>query len=486
MGLIQMAKSAVTSNLQDQIKEYFRCDGMTQECLCLPATKVVRGNAVNNSSDAVITNGSLFDVAIGQAAVLVENGKVHDFIFADTNELAGQYKYDSAVEPSLLGGGLKDAWPSIKNIVSRFTAGGQSTNTMRLVYINCKPILNNPIGFGDIPFRDGEMNLSLNAMAHGTYEFQITNPVLFYENVMMDPAKTMTRTTGDGANLISAMKKEMKPKFTKALTNLSAQRIPYDQLGAYPDELASAMNTELKEAWLEKRGIELISIALELNVDEKSKERIAKFQEAATAQNQGLLYSMDRMSINAAREAAASNSGGAAVGFMGMNMAGGGMGAPMQDPMAYQQQMYMQQQQMGMQGGNQQPQSPMQAMPQQAAPAPAPAPAPASTPAPTEAPAASETAADTWTCSCGASNTGKFCIECGNSKPAPAPAADGWTCSCGAVNKGKFCMECGSKKPVGEPLYKCDKCGWEPADPKNPPKFCPECGDPFDDSDIQS
>ena len=67
-------------------------------------------------------------------------------------------------------------------------------------------------------------------------------------------------------------------------------------------------------------------------------------------------------------------------------------------------------------------------------------------------------------------------------KPRPA-AAEGWTCSCGAVNKGKFCSECGKPKPAGTPKYKCDKCGWEPADPAHPPKFCPECGDPFDDSD---
>lgn len=477
MGLIKMFTGAVSTNLADQVKEYFRCDGMTQDHLSKAATKVMRGEVVNNGSDAVISNGSLFDVAIGQAAVLVENGKVHDFIYADTNELAGQYKYDSSVEPSLLGGGLKDIWPSIKNMASRFTAGGQSTNTMHLVYINCKPLLNNPIGFGNIPFRDGEMNLSLNAQAHGTYEFKISNPVAFYENVMMDPSRTLTRTMGDGAQLISSMKKEMKPKFTKALTKISAQRIPYDQLGAYPDELAAAMNEELREDWLVKRGIEITTLALELNVDDESKERIAKFQEAATAQNQGLLYAMDRMSINTAREAAANNAGGAAVGFMGMNMAGGGMGAPMQDPMAYQQQMYMQQQGMGMQQPMmQQPQSPMQAMPQQMMGA-------GNAQAVTTSPAQAAPAADAWTCECGASNTSKFCMECG--KPKPAPAADGWTCSCGAVNKGKFCMECGAKKPANEPLYKCDKCGWEPADPKNPPKFCPQCGDPFNDADIQ-
>ena len=91
------------------------------------------------------------------------------------------------------------------------------------------------------------------------------------------------------------------------------------------------------------------------------------------------------------------------------------------------------------------------------------------------------TAKNEWVCSCGAKNTGKFCVECGTPKPEPV----GWTCSCGSVNLGKFCPECGAKKPEGAPLYRCDKCGWEPEDPHNPPKFCPECGDIFDENDKQ-
>ena len=85
-----------------------------------------------------------------------------------------------------------------------------------------------------------------------------------------------------------------------------------------------------------------------------------------------------------------------------------------------------------------------------------------------------------WKCACGNVAQGNFCPECGAKKP-----AEGWNCSCGAVCKGKFCPECGAKKPEAAPLYKCDKCGWEPADPKNPPKFCPECGDLFNEADIK-
>ena len=59
-------------------------------------------------------------------------------------------------------------------------------------------------------------------------------------------------------------------------------------------------------------------------------------------------------------------------------------------------------------------------------------------------------------------------------------AANQWTCSCGTVNNGNFCVQCGTKRPK---VFRCDKCGWTPEDPSNPPKFCPNCGDPFTEGD---
>ena len=211
--------------------------------------------------------------------------------------------------------------------------------------------------------------------------------------------------------------------------------------------MADALNEVLSNKWRDLRGVEIVSMGVSsVKASDEDEAMLKEMQKNAAYVNPNLAAATLVGAQASAMQTAAGNAGGAAIGFMGMNMAqqaGGGINA---------QSLY----QMGAQ--------------QQAA-------APAAVPAPGGA------AADAWTCpNCGKTAKGKFCTECGTKRPA---AADGWTCpSCGAVNKGKFCAECGTKKPAGVPQYKCDKCGWEPEDPTKPPKFCPECGDPFDDGDI--
>jgi membrane protease subunit (stomatin/prohibitin family) len=95
--------------------------------------------------------------------------------------------------------------------------------------------------------------------------------------------------------------------------------------------------------------------------------------------------------------------------------------------------------------------------------------------------------ANGWTCSCGnVVEDGMFCSNCGSKKPAPQAAVVGWTCSCGnVVTEGDFCSNCGSRKPEANKPKKfvCDKCGWT-SDNINT-RFCPKCGDRGTEADIQ-
>ena len=180
----------------------------------------------------------------------------------------------------------------------------------------------------------------------------------------------------------------------------------------------------------------------------EDQEMITNLQRTAVMRNPNMAAATLVEAQASAMKTAAGNQGGAMMGFMGMNMA--------------QQQGGFNAQSLYQMGAQQQAQQPVQQNVQQ----------PAAQAAPAQG---------TWTCECGTSNTGKFCANCGKAKPAQA---EGWTCSCGTVNKGKFCQNCGKPRPSGAPVYRCDKCGWQPEDPAHPPKFCPECGDPFDANDL--
>ena len=235
---------------------------------------------------------------------------------------------------------------------------------------------------------------------------------------------------------------------------------------SHTEELREYLNQELTRDWSEKRGLSIVSVALgSVTLTEEDQELLKNAQRTGMLRDPGMAGATMVGAQADAVKAAASNSAGAMTGFMGMGMAmnaGAGMNAQNFYAMNRQNQQSKQSDDSWKcscgrtVSGN--------FCPDCGAKKP-------------------ETKKEgEWTCKCGAKTTGKFCPECGSPKPADT---DGWTCSCGAVNKGKFCSECGAKKPADAPLYRCDKCGWEPEDPKHPPKFCPECGDPFDDKDAR-
>ncbi len=427
MGLIKAISGAVRSELADQWVDYIKCDAMSNNVLAVKGEKYVTGKSSNKkASENVISNGSRIDVADGQFMMIVENGKVVDYCAEP-----GQYTYETDSEPSLLGGGFKDLGKTFKEIGKRFTAGGQQTHSQYVYYINTKELMGNKWGVGEVPFRDSEFNFTIKIGAYGEYSYKITNPLLFYTNICANVEGSFTRDRID-----SQLKSELQTAMQPALGRIALKKVAYDQLPLFTKDICSELDSELTAEWAERRGISIVSFAMSgVTPDADSAEKINKFQESRVYTNPNMMGARLGTAQANAMESAAQNDSGAMTGFMGMGFAqqAGGANAA---------QMF----QMHQQQAEQYPEQ------------------------------------NGWTCECGKVNQGKFCTECG--KPQPEQK-QGWVCKCGAVNQGKFCSECGAKKPEGEPLYRCDKCGWKPQDPKNPPKFCPECGDAFDENDIE-
>lgn len=463
MGLIRAIKNAAGSALADQWREYFYCDSLDEAVLVKKGNKRTsdkRSSSNTKGESNIISNGSIIAVNEGQCMIIVEQGKVTE-ICAE----AGEFVYDSSTEPSIFYGNLGDGIKAtFSNIGKRFTFGGDPAKDQRVYFVNTKEILGNKYGtMNPVPFRVVDNNIGLDVdisiRCNGEYSYKIVDPILFYTNVCANVVDEYTRDRID-----SMLKTELLTALQPAFAKISEMGVRYSALQGHTQEIADALNEILTEKWHNLRGIEVVSFGVNtLKASEEDEQMIKDLQKTAVLRNSSMQAATLVGAQAEAMKAAASNtSTGPMMAFAGMNMAtmAGGMNGNMIAQLNQQgmmEQQMMQQQQ-------------MQA--QQAAPAPNPA-------------MAAPSAVAGWACGCGhAGNTGKFCADCGARKP-EEQTADGWVCPvCGVQNKGKFCAECGCQKPTGEPIYKCDKCGWEPEDPHHPPKFCPECGDPFDEGDI--
>ncbi|MBO7340682.1 MAG: SPFH domain-containing protein [Lachnospiraceae bacterium] len=442
-GVINAGVGAVSGTLSNQWKEFFYCDAIDPKYLMVRGHKRTSGKAANNKGDDnIISNGSVIAVADGQCMLIVDQGRV-----ADLCAVPGEYVYDQSSEPSIFSGNLGESIKeTFKAMGRRFTFGGDSGKEQRVYYINTKEIMGNMYGTPKkVPFRVVDeragIDIDISIGCFGEYSYRVADPIVFYTNICGNSAEYFERSKID-----SQLKTEILTSLQPAFAKISAMGVRYSALPGHTEEIAAALNEVLSEKWGAQRGLEIVSFGVSsVTADEEDEKMIKEMQKQAAYTDPTRLAAYAGVAqADAMKLAAANTSAGPMMAFMGMNAAqnaGGGM--DINGLMA--------------QG---------QAMRAQQAAAAAPAAAPA----------------NSWKCSCGATVTGNFCPECGSKKP-EAPA--GWTCSCGAVNQGKFCSSCGAKKPAGAPLYKCDKCGWTPEDPTNPPKFCPECGDPFGDEDVQ-
>ena len=405
MGLIKALGGATGGVLADQWKEYFYCDAIPANIICKRGQKKVSGRSSNTKGDDnIITQGSIIAVADGQCMLIVEQGKVVD-VCAEP----GEFKYDNSTEPSVFAGGFGNGLKeSFKNIGKRFTFGGEAPKDQRVYFINTKEIMGNKYGTpSPVPFRVVDqragIDIDVSVSCFGEYSYKVVDPVAFYTNVCGNVAEEFARE-----NLEGQLRSELLTALQPAFARISEQGIRYSYLPGHTTELADALRIELSSKWRQNRGIEIQIVGVSsIKASEEDEQMLKGLQRDAAFMDPTRAAAHLVGAQAEAMKTAAGNTNGAAMAFMGMNMAqnAGGVNA---------QNLY----QMG--GASQQSQQ-MQSQPAQPA------------------------SGVNWKCSCGAVNTGKFCQECGQPKPLPAT----WTCSCGTVNKGKFCSECGNPRPLG-------------------------------------
>ncbi len=443
MGLLKAAGGALGGVLADQWREFFYSDALADEVIVKKGQKRTSSRSSNvRGEDNIISNGSIVAVNNGQCMIIVEQGKIVDF-----SAEPGEYVYDTSTEPSLFYGPLgKNIVGTFKRIGHRFTMGGDTGKDQRIYYFNMKEMMNNKFGTANsVPFRVVDKNIGLDVdiavKAFGEYSYKVEDPILFYTNVSGNVEEPYTRNRMD-EQLRAEFMNALQPVFAK----ISAMGIRYSELPGHTEEIAEVLNEVLSEKWRNLRGISVVSIGLQsVKASDEDEKMIKELQKSAVYRDPTMAAAgLVGAQADAMRAAASNEGAGPFMAFAGMQMAqmaGGGQAG-----------------QLFQQGAAQQAQQP-------AAPVVG---------------SVSATEVPVWKCTeCGKEdNVGKFCANCG----APKPETEEWVCECGTTNTGKFCQNCGKPQPVVK-SYRCDKCGWVPEDPSQPPKFCPECGDVFDEED---
>lgn len=388
MGFVSAIISAAGGTLSDQWKEYFYCDSLGSDVVCVKASRKSRGFG-NRGNDNIISEGSVIAVADGQCAIVTEQGQVIDICAQP-----GEYRFDSSTQPSIFTGSLSDGVKNtIAEIGKRFTFGGAPSTDQRIYYFNTKELTGMKYGTASpVPFRvidpRAGIDMDIRIKAFGEYSIRVTNPVLFYTNVCANQADRFCIS-----EIESQLRSELLTALQPAFAAISETGIRYSQLPAHTLELTDLLNRQLSAKWKDLRGIEIVSFGMNsIKADAEDEKIIRDMQKDAAYVNPSLgAAALTGAQAQAIRDAA-NNTAGAMTGFMGMNAAmnAGGVNA--------------------------------NALYQQAS-----------------------ASHQGWTCpQCGSINQGNFCSVCGTKNPANTA----WKCpTCGSVNQGSFCSQCGTKKP---------------------------------------
>ncbi|MEH7386459.1 SPFH domain-containing protein [Bacillus sp. JJ1521] len=427
MGIIKAAVSAVKGNLADQWHEVIEPQAMSDTTVMSVGVKVRakdRRNQNFKGTDSTISNGSVIHVYPNQFMILVDSGKIVDYTAEE-----GYYQVVNSSQPSLFNGQFEEA---LHETFNRFKFGGVPSTSQKVYFINLQEIKGIKFGTRNpINYFDNFYNAELFLRAHGTYSIKIVDPIKFYMEAIPRNKSNVDINDINGQYLSEYMN-----ALQTAINKMSLDGIRISHVTSKGMELAKYMAEVLDEDWTRMRGMQVESVGINsITYDEESQKLINMRNQGAMLQDPSVREGYVQGAIARGLEAAGSNEAGSMQGFLGMGMGiqgtSGFMGAASETNRQQMQQQTERQQ-------SQQTANPNQ-----------------------------------WKCSCGQTNIGNFCSDCGS--PKQEPQKDTWKCQCGQENSGKFCSNCGSKKP--EELT-CNNCGFKPSNQNA--KFCPECGTRFE------
>ena len=253
MGLLKALHGAVGSVLEEQWKEFFRCDALDDETLMVRAYKQTGKRSANTrKDDDVLTNGSILSVADGQCVLVVKQGKVVDFC-----REPGEHIFEDPDQRGLKG--------FFKEVGRRVAFGGGDIQPVvyRVYYMNTKEITGIPFSSrGPIPFRvkDGGSSLDLDSgvSLRGCFSYRVSDPVKLYKTIIGNISGRFSR-----AELNAHLQADLNASLQSALGSLAGQGLRPSQLPAHTEQLCEALRQQMADRWSGQHGLEIVSLALD-------------------------------------------------------------------------------------------------------------------------------------------------------------------------------------------------------------------------------
>lgn len=339
MGFIKAFSGALGGTFADSWKDFIapRSDVSATAGLyggVRKGTDAGRGSNTKGSEN-IITNGSKIIVPEGTALITMQDGEITGCVAEP-----GGFEFRSDDQNSksflssdgILSSTLKTSW-------ERFKFGGVPGGEQQVFYVNLKEIPGNRFGTqSEIFWDDAYLNSQVGAVTRGTYSLKIVDPILFVKQFVpasylrpdSEPFDFADMDNVAGEQLFNEVVGSLSSAFSIYTNDPSRgnriTKIQSDQIG-----FASSLSLAVEEAykWKSDRGLEIAKVAITaIEYDDDTKKLLSDVKKAdALSGARG--NSFMQQSVARGFEAAGSTGGASGMAFMGMgvNAAGGAIGA---------------------------------------------------------------------------------------------------------------------------------------------------------------